>query len=98
MSNAYFKIPKAVNEPVKSYAPHNPETKELKKAIETAKDEKRGIPMYIGGREVKSDKRMDVVAPHRHKEVVATCFKSGKEHVQQAIDAAMKAHRDWSNM
>jgi 1-pyrroline-5-carboxylate dehydrogenase len=98
MSNAYFKVPKAINEPVKSYAPNNPETKELKKAIETAKSDNREIPMYIGGKEVKSDKRVDIVAPHRHKEPVGTFYKSGKEHIQQAIDAALKAHRDWSNM
>jgi 1-pyrroline-5-carboxylate dehydrogenase len=96
--NAYYKIPKAVNEPVKSYAPGSSERETLKKAIEDAKNDKRDIPMYIGGERVKSGKAMDVVAPHRHKEPVAKFYKSGKEHVQQAIDAALKAHRDWSNM
>lgn len=96
--NAYYKIPKAVNEPIKSYAPGSSEREALKKAIEDIKSEKQEIPMNIGGRRVKSDKPMEVVAPHRHKEAVGTFYKSGKEHVQQAIDAAMKAHREWSNM
>jgi 1-pyrroline-5-carboxylate dehydrogenase len=96
--NAHYKIPKAINEPVKSYGPKTPEREALKKAIDEAKKEKRDIPMYIGGERVKSNRPMDVVAPHRHKESVGTFYKSGKEHVQQAIDAALKAHKEWSNM
>jgi len=34
MSNAYFKVPLPVNEPVKSYKPGSPEREELKKKIE----------------------------------------------------------------
>ena len=36
--------------------------------------------------------------PHRKSHVLADVAKGGAEHVQQAIDAATKAHADWSRM
>ena len=38
MSNAFFNVPKAVNEPVKSYAPGSPERKELQAMYATLKN------------------------------------------------------------
>ena len=36
--------------------------------------------------------------PHDHKHVLATYHKAGEKEVQMAIDAAMKAHKDWSEL
>lgn len=35
--------------------------------------------------------------PHRHAHVLATWHKAGPKEVNQAIQAALKAHRDWSS-
>jgi 1-pyrroline-5-carboxylate dehydrogenase len=98
MSNSRYHIPKATNEPVKSYAPGSPETKALKEALKEAVSEKREIPAYIGGKEVRSGKQISLSAPHDHKKEIATYFKSGKEEIKMAIDAAMKARKDWAAM
>ena len=52
MANAFFNTPKAVNEPVKSYAPGSPETISLKKTLADMKSVEMDIPMIIGGKEV----------------------------------------------
>ena len=35
--------------------------------------------------------------PHRHKHVLATWHKAGTKEVTQAIQAALKAHKEWSS-
>ena len=58
MSNAFFNVPTAINEPVKSYAPGSEEKTSL---IETYKKMKNqdpiDIPMFIGGKESKNKKQ-----------------------------------------
>ena len=53
MSNAFFKTPIAINEPVKAYAPGSAERNSL---IQTYKDmwsqAPVDVPMYIGGKEI----------------------------------------------
>jgi len=48
MSNAFFEVPIAVNEPVLSYAPGSPEKAAVKAAIAELKSKPIDIPMYIG--------------------------------------------------
>ena len=50
MSNAFFHVPKALNEPVKSYAPGTSERKLLKEAITELKSRTVDIPMFIDGK------------------------------------------------
>ena len=39
-----------------------------------------------------------VVMPHDHQHVLATYHKAGEKEVQMAIDAAMAAHKEWSEL
>ncbi|HMU68521.1 MAG TPA: 1-pyrroline-5-carboxylate dehydrogenase, partial [Chitinophagales bacterium] len=64
MSNAIFRIPKALNEPVKGYAPGSPERKALKQAIADLKAISVDIPMFIGGKEVRTGKTVAIHPPH----------------------------------
>jgi 1-pyrroline-5-carboxylate dehydrogenase len=49
MSNAFFKVPVAINEPVKSYAAGSPERASLLAKYHEFKDRTPiDIPMYIG--------------------------------------------------
>jgi 1-pyrroline-5-carboxylate dehydrogenase len=96
MSNAIFQVPKAVNEPVKNYAPGSPERAALEKALKEANSEVRELPMWIGGKPVKTENKVAITPPHDHQRVIAHYYKGTKEHVNMAIDAAMKAHASWS--
>jgi len=98
MSNAIFRVPVAVNEPVKPYGPNSIEKIQLKQALREAENEVRDIPMYIGGKEYRDGVKVDIVPPHNHKKVIAHYYKSTKEHVKLAIDAALKAKEAWAEM
>jgi 1-pyrroline-5-carboxylate dehydrogenase len=93
-----FTPPKAVNEPIKSYAPGTPERAELQARLRELESERMRIPMIIGGKDVFTDETFEAVEPHHKSHVLADVSKGGPEHVQQAIDAARNAHDEWSRM
>ncbi len=98
MSNAIYNIPQAYNEPVLNYAPGSAERKALKEALAQARSQQLDIPMYIDGKEVRSGKTAPLNPPHDHKHVLGHFHKSDKTHVKVAIDAALKAKRQWAEM
>lgn len=98
MNNAIFRFPNPGNEPVKAYAPGSNEKTELKKALSQVSTEEWDIPLIIGGKEVRTGNTGKVVMPHDHQHVLATYHKAGEKEVQMAIDAAMKAHQEWSEL
>ncbi len=98
MSHGTFLFAEPKNEPVLSYAPGSPERKALKKAIADMKAQMRDIPMYINGKEVRSDNKKEIRPPHEINHLLGHFHVSGKEHVQQTIDAALAARESWANM
>src|SRR6478752_7207103 len=98
MPKGIYKVPVPHNEPVKSYAPGSPERKELQAMLKEMRSKELDIPMYIGGQEVKSGNKIRLAPPHDHKHTLGYFHKSEKKHIQQAIDAAMAAHRTWADM
>ena len=55
--SGFFKVPVPKNEPVLSYAPNSKERELLKKALDDARNSELDIPMYIGGEEVRTDRK-----------------------------------------
>lgn len=98
MNNAIFSFPHPQNEPIKSYAPGSPERAELRSKLEEFKSKEIEIPLIIGGKEIFTGDTGTVVMPTDHGHVLATYHKASPEHVQMAIDAAMKAKKSWENM
>jgi 1-pyrroline-5-carboxylate dehydrogenase len=97
-AHGFFTPPAHENEPVKSYAPGAPERAELRARLQARQAERISIPMIIGGKDVESGETFEAVMPHRKEHVLADVAKGSAEHVQQAIEAAGKAHADWSRM
>ncbi|PLX88660.1 MAG: 1-pyrroline-5-carboxylate dehydrogenase [Desulfuromonas sp.] len=95
INNAIIRIPKPYNEPINSYAPGTPERAALKAAIAEMKGETLDIPLFIGGREIRTGNLGKVVMPHDHQHVMADYHKAGKAEVQMAIDAAVAAQPAW---
>ena len=95
--NSVPQVPAPVNEPVLSYAPGSPERALLKETYARMHGEEIEIPLIIGGREVRTGNMDRQVSPHEHGHVLARYHKAGAAEVRQAIDAAMKAWKDWSN-
>ena len=94
----HFRLPPAVNEPVKAYAPGSPERAELQARLKQMDGERIRIPLVIGGKDVYTDETFEAVVPHRRGHVLADVSKGGAEHVQQAIAAAREAHREWAQL
>ena len=98
MSNGFFKVPSPKNEPVLSYAPGSAERQNLKKALEDARGKQLDIPMYIGGEEVRTDKKVKLSPPHDHQHTLGYFHVGDKGHVEQAITAALNAKELWANL
>jgi 1-pyrroline-5-carboxylate dehydrogenase len=98
MDNSLYRFGLPKNEPVVSYAPGTPERAALKAELERISNEKIEIPVIVGGKEIFTGDTGEVVMPHDHKHVLATYHKAGPAEVQAAIDAAMAAHRAWSDL
>lgn len=98
MSTGFFNIPYPKNEPVLSYAPSSKERAALKKALEEARAQVLDIPMYIGAEEVRSGNKKPLNPPHDHQHLLAHYHEGDKQHVTQAIDAAMAAKELWAGL
>jgi 1-pyrroline-5-carboxylate dehydrogenase len=98
MSNAFFRVPTPINEPVKGYAPGSPERAELLLELKRLKQFERDIPMHIGGEEVRTGHTINITPPHDHQHVLGQFHEGGASHVSQAIDAALAAHSAWAGL
>lgn len=98
MANAFFNVPVPVNEPVRAYAPGTSEHKNLiDKYKELYNQPQIDIPMYIGGKEVRTENKRPMAPPHDHQKLLGHYNQGSAVHVEQAIEAAMKAREEWAN-
>jgi 1-pyrroline-5-carboxylate dehydrogenase len=98
MNLGYFNYPLPVNEPVLNYAPGSAEKKRLKEVLAELKSTEIDVPMYIGSKEVRTNKKHAMHPPHEHKHVLGYFHTGDEKHVQQAIDAALAAKEAWAAM
>ncbi|OFY85471.1 MAG: 1-pyrroline-5-carboxylate dehydrogenase [Bacteroidetes bacterium RIFCSPLOWO2_12_FULL_35_15] len=95
MPKGFYTVPVPVNEPIKNYAPGSPERIATQAMLKELRSKELDIPMYIGGKEVRSNEKVRIAPPHDHKHTLGHFHKSNKEHVKQAIDAALAAKPKW---
>jgi 1-pyrroline-5-carboxylate dehydrogenase len=95
-THATFRPPAARNEPIHDYAPGSAERLRLQARLEQMRGELLDIPLVIGGKDVRTGETKPAVMPHAKEHILADVHQGGPEHVQQAIDAAAAAWKDWS--
>ncbi len=98
MNLGYFHYPLPANEPVLQYAPGSAERATLKKTLAELKSKAIEVPMYIGGRSVKTGNKFAIHPPHEIAHTLGYFHAGEEKHVNMAIDAALKARESWSNM
>lgn len=97
MHNGHFHFHQPVNEPVLGYAPGSKERKALQDALKELKSTTHDIPMYIDGKEVRSDKTQELRPPHETAHLIGQFHVSSTVHIEQAISAALAARERWAN-
>jgi 1-pyrroline-5-carboxylate dehydrogenase len=97
MGRGFFKVPEAVNEPVKGYAPGSPEREELLATYKAMFNSNIDVPMHIG-EEVRTGNTRNITPPHDHKHVVGQYHVAEKSHVDTAISTALAAREAWSSV
>ena len=98
MLKGFFNVPKAVNEPVKSYAPNSAEKTAVLAAYKVMWNETIDVPNYIGSEEIRTGNTRNMTAPHDHGHIVGKYHLANKIHVEQAIYASLEARKKWANM
>ncbi|MGV3765857.1 MAG: L-glutamate gamma-semialdehyde dehydrogenase [Chitinophagaceae bacterium] len=93
-----FNYPIPVNEPVLSYAPGTPERAALQKTLAELKKKPIDIPMYIGGKSVRTGNKVSIHPPHEKAHLLGHFHLGEEKHIKQAIDAALKAKQAWADM
>ena len=97
MNYGYFNYPMPQNEPVLNYAPGSPERKKLQATLAELKKDEVDIPMYIGGKEVRTNKKHAIHPPHELSHTLGYFHAGDEKHANQAIEAALAAKESWSN-
>lgn len=98
MLKGFFNVPIPVNEPVNSYAPGTKERALLEAAIKEARAAEVDVPMYIGGKEVRTGNKAKLTPPHDHQHILGYYHEGTKNHVEDAIHAALAAKEKWENL
>ena len=98
MLKGFFNVPKAVNEPVKSYAPGSVERTKVAETYKTMWNASVEVPLYIGSEEIKTGNTKKMTAPHDHQHVVGIYHQADRALVEKAITAALEARKKWAAM
>ncbi|MEY3179466.1 MAG: L-glutamate gamma-semialdehyde dehydrogenase [Bacteroidota bacterium] len=98
MNNGHYSLPLPKNETVLSYAPGTPERARLKEVLAELKSTQVDVPMYIGGKEVRTGNKIAIRPPHERKHILGHFHFGEGKHVKAAINAALAAKADWESM
>src|SRR6187397_1906612 len=98
MNLGYFAYQQPQNEPVLNYGPGSKEKELLKKTIKELKGRQEDIPMYIGGKEVRTGKLQEIHPPHEKAHLLGKFHEGDESNIKQAIDAALAARSSWAAM
>lgn len=99
MSNAFYNVPVAINEPVRSYTPSSSERASLlAKYKEMYNQEPIEVPLYIGSEQIRTETKKKLSPPHDHQKVLGYYNIGTAQHVEKAIASALEARKQWSAM
>ncbi|MFA7449133.1 MAG: L-glutamate gamma-semialdehyde dehydrogenase [Weeksellaceae bacterium] len=98
MPKGIYQVPFVANEEVLSYAPGTPEREELQATYKKMYKQKIEVPQYIGSKIVKSGDKRPITPPHDHQYVVGFYHRGTQKDVKDAIEAALKARKNWADM
>ncbi|HIP48469.1 MAG TPA: L-glutamate gamma-semialdehyde dehydrogenase [Lutibacter sp.] len=98
MANGFYKAPKAINEPVRDYAPGSKERDSLLAMYHKMHDESVDIPLYIGSEEIRTGKTGTIHPPHEKDHTLGQFHQAEKQHIEKAVSVALEARDKWAAM
>ena len=99
MSNAFYNVPIAINEPVRSFSPGSAERASLiAKYKEMYNQDPIDVPLYIGSEQIRTETKKKLSPPHDHQKVLGHYNIGTAQHVEKAIDSALEARKKWADM
>lgn len=98
MPKGIYHVPEPKNEPILSYAPGTPERKELEKTLKEMYAQELDIAMIIGGKEIRTDKKVRIFPPHNISHTLGYYSQGGENDVRQAIETALSVKEKWAAM
>ena len=94
--DALFTVPEPYNEPVRLYAPGSAERETLQRRLSALADERVDLTMTVDGvNRMGGGAAIDVVAPHRHRQVLGVTHNATNEDAAAAVAAAKRAAPMW---
>lgn len=96
--NSHFKVVRPENVPACSMAPGMEERALLKAELARQSENPIIIPAIINGKEIFTDTRINVTAPHNHSLVLAECCICDSKLLKESVDAAMAAKEEWEKL
>jgi len=98
MGKGFFKVPIAINDPIKEYAPGSPERKEVIDTYKKMYNSSIDVPLYINGENITTGDTDTMSPPHNHKHIIGQYHKGEKKHIELAITSALKASKKWAEI
>ena len=98
MTHGNFRVPEPVNEPVRSYAPGSPERASIELELQRQASLELDVPLYIGGKEVRTGNTKKMVMPHDHGHVTGHYHLAGEKEIAAALDSSEDAARGWEEL
>ena len=98
MGKGFFQVPTAFNEPIKSYTPGSPEREAVLAQYKQYFNGNEDIPLYIGGKEIRTGNTRAMSPPHDHTHTVGQYHLADKEQVSSAINTALEARTAWAEL
>lgn len=98
MNNSIYRFPLPANEPIFAYMEGSKERKALFAELERLKNEFTEVPCIIGGKEYFTGNTTDILMPHDHRKPIGKFHNVGEKELDLAVEAAMSAHKVWSEM
>jgi len=96
MPKGIYHVPVAKNEPILSYAPGTPERAALERTLKEFNAREMDIPMVIGGKEIRTEKKVRIFPPHKIDQTLGYYYQGGEDEVKMAIESALAAREKWA--
>lgn len=98
MYNSVVSMPFPTNEPNIMYEKGSIHRQKIEEALKEISGQQVEVPLIIGGKEIKTGDMGEMIEPHKHASVLGKFHKAGKKEVEMAIQAALKAQKEWELM